>query len=86
MFPACFSCEKKAICLLIKTCKVAIPKYFSSFFFLGCWWYYWQGNYYKIMCHVKHNTIPSDLQFSLDKSEIHIQVELLCQIENPRNY
>ena len=34
------------------------------------------------MRHVKHNTIPSDLQFSLDKSEIRIQVKLPCQIGN----
>ena len=34
------------------------------------------------MHHVKHNTIPSDLQFSLDKSEIRIQVKLPCQIGN----
>ena len=34
------------------------------------------------MCRVKHNTIPSDLQFSLDKSEIRIQVKLPCQIGN----
>ena len=33
MFPACFCCEKKAICSLIRMLKVTIPKYFSSFFF-----------------------------------------------------
>ena len=34
------------------------------------------------MRHVKHNTIPSDLQFSLDKSEIRIRVKLPCRIGN----